>query len=104
MRRVVRDQIAAANRRSRPQLERFMAGHLECPATVPLAFTRPVASIQEIRELRVTPRFRADYPPVDVVVEMRVLCNRFLAFRPSSIRHKPRPPAIVVGGPTCVEE
>jgi hypothetical protein len=33
----------------------------------------PVASIQEIRKLKITPRFRVDYPQLDVAVTMRVL-------------------------------
>lgn len=72
MRCIVREYIAAAIDRGRPDLERYIAGHLQCPQAVPLAFTDPVASIREIRGVKIAPRFRADFPPVDVVVTMRV--------------------------------
>ncbi|HEV2356233.1 MAG TPA: hypothetical protein VGZ23_01255 [bacterium] len=72
MRRIVCDFIAAAIDRTRPELEQFIAGHLECPEAVPLIFTDPKASIREIREVKVEPRFPADYPSVDVVAAMSV--------------------------------
>jgi len=63
MRRIVRDYIAAAIDRVRPQLERFMAGHLEVREPFPLVFDDAVASISEVRSIKITPRFPADYPP-----------------------------------------
>ena len=36
MRRIVRDYVVAAIDRARPQLEQFIARHLECPESVPL--------------------------------------------------------------------
>lgn len=72
MRRIVRDYIAAAIDRARPDFERYIVSHLQCPASVPLVFTDSVASIREIRNLKVTPRFPGDYPAVDVVVALRV--------------------------------
>src|SRR5579864_1842353 len=72
VRRIVRDCIAAAIDRTKPQFEQFIAGYLECPDAVPLAFSDPLVSIREIRRLKVTPRFRTDYPEVDVVVSMHV--------------------------------
>ncbi len=72
MRCIVRDYVTAAIERTRPDLERFIAGHLECPEAVLLTFTDPVVSIREICEIRIMPRYRADYPPVDVVVALSV--------------------------------
>jgi DNA-binding transcriptional LysR family regulator len=37
-----------------------------------LALAEPAVAIREPRSLKITPRFRADYPPVDVTVTMRV--------------------------------
>jgi hypothetical protein len=70
VRRVVRDYVAAALDRLKPQLGRYIATHLECPET--LAFTDPVVSVQEVRSLKIVPRLRADFPPLDVVITMRV--------------------------------
>lgn len=72
MRRDVRDYVAAALDRARPDLERFIAEQLECPAAVPLVFIDPVASIREVRSLKIVPRFPGDYPAVDAVVGMSV--------------------------------
>ena len=72
MRRIVSDFIAATLDRARPQLEQFIAGHLECPESVPLIFADRLASIREIRDVKIKPRFLADYPPVHVAVAMRV--------------------------------
>ena len=72
MRRIVRDYIRAAIDRARPQLDHFIAGHLECPESVPLIFTDRLVSIREIGELKITPRYQADFPEVDVAVAMQV--------------------------------
>ena len=72
MRRVVRDYVAAAIDRARPHLERFIAGYLECPESVPLIFADRLASIREIRVVKITPRYRADFPEVDVAIAMQV--------------------------------
>jgi len=63
MRRVVYDFIAATIARTEPQLEQFIAGHLEHPTAVPLVFTDPAASIREICDVKVKPRFSGDYSP-----------------------------------------
>jgi hypothetical protein len=42
------------------------------PEAFPFSLSDPVASIREIRQVKLTPRFRADYPPVDVVITMQV--------------------------------
>jgi hypothetical protein len=70
VRRIVRDYVAAALDRLKPQLERYIAAHLECPEG--LVFTDPVVSIQEVRGVKIVPRFRADFPPLDVTIAMRV--------------------------------
>jgi hypothetical protein len=72
MRRIVRDYIAAALDRTRPELEQFIAAHLQCPEAVPLVFSDPATSIREIRSMRIMPRLRADFPEVDVLAEMQV--------------------------------
>jgi hypothetical protein len=72
MRRVVRDHVVAALDRARPDLERFVAGHLERPEAVPLIFADRLASIQEIRGLKITPRYTADFPEVEIAVAMQV--------------------------------
>lgn len=72
MRRVVCDYIAAAITCAQPRFEEFIAQHLQCPAPVPLAFTGSVASIREIRQLSSRLDSAQYYPPVDVVVAMRV--------------------------------
>jgi hypothetical protein len=66
MRRIVRDYIAAAINRAKPQLEQFVAVHLECPEAIPLIFGDRLASIREVRVVKITPRYRADFPEVDV--------------------------------------
>ncbi|HEV2359752.1 MAG TPA: hypothetical protein VGZ23_19355 [bacterium] len=44
VRRIVRDYIVAVIDRAKPQLEQFIAGHLECPEAVPLIFADPLVS------------------------------------------------------------
>jgi hypothetical protein len=73
VRRFAWDYVAAAIDRARPRFEEFIARHLECPEAVPLVFTEPLASICEIRSLKIAPRFRADFPEVDVAVAMQVV-------------------------------
>ncbi|HKX17156.1 MAG TPA: hypothetical protein VJT33_04005 [bacterium] len=68
MRRIVRDYIVAAVDRAKPDLERLIAGPLECPEVVPLIFADPVAAIREIRSLQIALRLPADYPAVDFAV------------------------------------
>jgi hypothetical protein len=41
--------------RTRPELERYIARHLQYPEAVPLIFADPLASIREIRGLKITP-------------------------------------------------
>jgi hypothetical protein len=72
VRRIVRNYIATAVDRRKPELERFIAGHLECPESVPLIFADRLAAIREIRGLKIRPRYRADFPEVDVAVAMQV--------------------------------
>ncbi|HLW47991.1 MAG TPA: hypothetical protein VKW09_09525 [bacterium] len=72
MRRIVHDYIAAAIDRARPDLERYIAGHLECREAFPLTFEEPRASIREIRSIKITPRFPGDFPAADVVVVFHV--------------------------------
>jgi hypothetical protein len=72
MRRIVRDHVLTAIDRSKPQLEQFIAGHLEFPESVPLIFADRLASIREIRVVKITTRYRADFPEVDVAVAMQV--------------------------------
>jgi hypothetical protein len=72
LRRVVRDYIAAAIDRARPRFEQFIAGHLECPESVPLILADRLATIREIRGVKITPRYRADFPEVNVAVPMQV--------------------------------
>lgn len=72
VRLIVRDYIAAALNRQKPKLERYVAEHLRCPEAYALVFTEPTVTIREVRRLKIAPRFRADYPPVDVTVTMRV--------------------------------
>ena len=76
MRRVVRDYIAAGLDRQKPQLERYVAEHLRCPQACPLVFTEPAVTIREVRRVKIAPRFRTDYPPVDVTVMMCVSIHR----------------------------
>ncbi|MHB8731753.1 MAG: hypothetical protein ACYDAB_08185 [bacterium] len=64
MRRTVRDYIAAALIHQRPELEQFIAEHLECPEA--LRFAGPTVAIEEIRAVAVTPRVRADFPLVNL--------------------------------------
>lgn len=47
MRRIVRDYVAASIDRVRPQLEEYLARHLEYRESFPLVFDNPVASIQK---------------------------------------------------------
>lgn len=72
MRRIVRDYVAAAVDRARPELERHIARHLVCSEPFPFTLAERLASIHETRRLKITPRFRADFPPVDVVAVVRV--------------------------------
>lgn len=72
MRRVVQEYVAASISRAKPDLESYIAQHLRYPEPFPLSFNDPVASIQEIRQVKITPRFRADYPPVDIIATVRV--------------------------------
>ncbi len=72
MRRVVRDYIAAAIDREKSKIEQFIGGHLECPESIPLIFADRLASIREIRGVKITPRYRADFPEVDVAVAIQV--------------------------------
>jgi hypothetical protein len=72
MRRVVHDYIAASVSRAKPDLERYIAQHLHYPEPFPFALTDPSASILELRGVKITPRFRADYPPVDISLAIHV--------------------------------
>jgi hypothetical protein len=72
MRRVVRDYVATSISRARPQLEQYIARHLKYSEPFPFVLTEPVASILQIRRVKITPRFRADYPPLDIVATMHL--------------------------------
>jgi len=72
MRRIVRDYVAASIDRAKLELERYIAKHLEYPGPFPYVLIEPVVSIRELRQLKLTPRLRADYPPVDISAAMRV--------------------------------
>jgi DNA-binding transcriptional LysR family regulator len=72
VRRIVHDYVLAALDRQKPQLEHHIADRLVYPESSHRVLTDPAASIREIRRLKIAPRFRADYPPVDVTVVMRV--------------------------------
>jgi hypothetical protein len=72
MRHAVRDYVAASIDHAKPQLERYIADHLQCLEPFPFVFCEPATSIREIHRVKVTPRFRADYPPLDITVTMRV--------------------------------
>lgn len=72
MRRVVREYIAAPIDRAKLDLEGYIAQHLRYPEAFPFSLSDPVALIREIRQVKITPRFRADYPPVDVIITMQV--------------------------------
>jgi hypothetical protein len=65
--RIIRDYVSAPFDSAKPELERFIVEHVQCPEAVPLVFIQPAASICGIRRIRITPRFRADDPVVDVV-------------------------------------
>lgn len=72
MRRIVQDYVAASIYRVKPQLEQYIAQRLKYPEPFPFVFTEPVASILEIRHVKITPRFRADYPPLDIIITMHI--------------------------------
>lgn len=72
MRRVVHEYIVTSVNRAKPVLERYIAEHLYYPEPFPFSLSAPAASILEIRRLKITPRVRADYPPVDVTLVIRV--------------------------------
>lgn len=72
VRRAVRDYVLAGLDRLTPQLEQYIAEHVTFPESSRRACTDPVAAIREIRRLKIAPRFRADFPPADVTVVMRV--------------------------------
>jgi hypothetical protein len=72
VRRIVRDFVAAALDRAKADLERFVAEHLECPESVPLIFADRLASIREVRGVKITPRYTADFPEVEIAVAMQV--------------------------------
>ena len=76
-------RIAAAIDRAKPDLEQFVARHLECPEAVPLIFVARLATIREIRSLKITPRYHADFPEVDVAVAMQVsmICENTTGLR-----------------------
>jgi hypothetical protein len=61
-RRVVRDHVDTINRK-RPELERYIARHVHYPEPVLFTFAEPLASIREIRTVKITRRFRADFSP-----------------------------------------
>ena len=55
-----------------PELERYIAEHLRYGAAFRFTLTDTSASIREIRSVKITPRFRIDFPPVDVTILMSV--------------------------------
>lgn len=85
MRRIVRDYITAALDRQKPQLQAYIAEHLQCPEPFPFVFCEPAASIREICRVKVMPRLCADYPPLDVTVTMRVAVTATMRHRKGGI-------------------
>jgi hypothetical protein len=71
MRRIVRDRVAEPIEQTKPQMEDFIAQRLQYPAAFPYALREEVAHVREVRKLRITPLFKADYPPVEIVVLLR---------------------------------
>ena len=72
MRRLVCNYVAAALDRQKPDLERFIATHLEYPDAFPLGLGEPAVAIREIGRVRIAPQFGTDYPPIDVTAGLHV--------------------------------
>ncbi|HLW48921.1 MAG TPA: hypothetical protein VKW09_14305 [bacterium] len=64
--------VVAALVRERRDIEQYISKSLEISEAVPLVFSEPTVAIEEVRSVRVAPRFRGDYPAVEVAVELRV--------------------------------
>ena len=73
MRHIIRDFVHTAITRAKPALEEYIGHHLRYPEPFPFALTDTVAALQELRGVHVTPRWPADYPPVDVTITAYVL-------------------------------
>ena len=71
MRRMVRDRVTESIEQTKPQMEDFIIQRLLYTEAFPYVLSEVVASIREIRKLRVTPLFKSDYPPVEIVVLLR---------------------------------
>ena len=102
-------------------MDTCIAGHLECPESVPLIFADRLASIQEIRSVKITPRHRADYPEVhrpttggvrigaEVVQPQKVLAIAHFPHRrreippPTDPACSPTPSCRWAGCPDCLE-
>lgn len=52
----------------RPDLERYIARHLDCPEPFRVVFDESAVSIREVSGLTVAPMADADYPPFVVTV------------------------------------
>lgn len=72
MRRIIRHRVAASIEQGKPQLNDYIARSLQFPEAFPYLIHDPVASIREVRKLQITPRFEANYPPVEVLVTVWV--------------------------------
>jgi hypothetical protein len=72
VRRVVRKYIVTSVNRAKPAFESYIAEHLQYPGPFPFKLSHSTASILEIRQLKITPRIRADYPPVDIRLAIRI--------------------------------
>jgi hypothetical protein len=72
VRRIVHEYVVASVNRAKPTLESYIAEHLQYPEPFPFRLSAPAASILEIRQLKIMPRLRADYPPVDITLAIRV--------------------------------
>jgi len=71
MRRIVRDYIASALDRQRGELDRFIAEHILYPDAFPLVLAGPVVADSEIAHLKIVPRYRADFPEIEVTALLR---------------------------------
>jgi hypothetical protein len=72
MRRIVQDYIIAALDRQKPDLEMYIAEHLEYPEAFPLVLDKPAVAIQWSGRVNIAPKFQADYPSIEVTTALRV--------------------------------
>lgn len=72
IRPIVRDYIVAALERQKPNLEMYVAEHLEYPEAFPLVLDKPAVTIRWTGRVNIVQQFQTDYPPVDVTAALRV--------------------------------